>query len=81
MTASERLLQKALVGSGIGSGEWNSNQAALRDRAFFSARVSSIRLLDAMRAKVAESLRGNLSVSDFRLAIRRELDATGYDPG
>ena len=81
MTASERLLQKALVGSGIGSGEWNFIQAALRDRAFFSARVSSIRLLDAMRAKVAESLRGNLSVSDFRLAIRRELDATGYDPG
>lgn len=81
MTASEWLLQRALVGSGIGSGEWNSIQAALRDRAFFSARVSSIRLLDAMRAKVAESLRGNLSASDFRLAIRRELDATGYDPG
>lgn len=81
MTASEKILQKALVGSGIGSAEWNSVQAALRDRAFFSASVSSIRLLDAMRAKVAESLRGNLSASDFRLAIRRELGAIGYDAG
>lgn len=79
MTASERLLQKALVGSDIGSSEWNSIQAAFRDRAFFSAHVSSIRLLDAMRAKIAESLKGNLSASDFRLAIRRELGAISYD--
>ena len=81
MTASERLLQKALVGSDIGSSEWNSIQAAFRDRAFFSARVSSIRLLDAMRTKIVESLKGNLSASDFRLAIRRELGAIQYDAG
>lgn len=81
MTASERLLQKTLVGSDIGSSEWNSIQAAFRDRAFFSARVSSIRLLDAMRTKIVESLKGNLSASDFRLAIRRELGAIQYDAG
>ena len=81
MTASERLLQKTLVGSDIGSSEWNSIQAAFRDRAFFSARVSSIRLLDAMREKIGESLKGNLSASDFRLAIRRELGAIQYDAG
>lgn len=81
MTASERLLQKALVGSDIGSEEWNSIQAAFRDRAFFSSRVSSIRLLDAMRANIVKSLKGNLSASDFRLAIRRELGAMHYDAG
>lgn len=81
MTASERLLQKALVGSGIGSAEWNSIQAAFRDRAFISAGVSAIRLLDVMRDKIKESLQGNLSSSDFRIAVRRKLGEIGYDAG
>ena len=79
MTASERLLQKALVGSEIGSSEWNSIQAGLRDRAFFSARVTSMRVLDTMRAKIAESLKGNLSASDFRMAVRSALLKDNYE--
>lgn len=81
MTAAEKILQKALVTSGIGADEWNSIQAGFRDRSFFSARVTEVRILDAMRGGVAESLSGNLSASEFRKAVREALFKTGYDAG
>lgn len=81
MTASERILQKTLVTSGIGADEWNSIQAGLRDRAFFSARVTEIRILDVMRGSIEKSLSGNLSPSEFRKAVRETLFKTGYDAG
>lgn len=81
MTAAEKILQKALVTSDIGSEQWNSIQAGLRDRAFFSARVAEVRFLDAMRSQIAESLSGNLSQSEFRKAVREMLTHGGYDAG
>ena len=81
MTASERILQKTLVTSGIGADEWNSIQAGLRDRAFFSAHVTEIRILDVMRGSIEKSLSGNLSPSEFRKVVRETLFKTGYDAG
>lgn len=81
MTAAEKILQKALVTSDIGSEQWNSIQAGLRDRAFFSARVAEVRFLDAMRSQIAESLSGNLSQSEFRKAVREMLTHGSYDAG
>lgn len=81
MTAAEKILQKALVTSDIGAEKWNSVQAGLRDRAFFSARVAEVRFLDAMRSQIAESLSGNLSQSEFRKAVREMLTHGGYDAG
>ncbi|MBQ4385667.1 MAG: hypothetical protein II823_07110 [Kiritimatiellae bacterium] len=81
MTAAEKILQKALVTSDIGSEQWNSIQAGLRDRAFFSARVAEVRFLDAMRSRIAESLSGNLSQSEFRKAVREMLTHGSYDAG
>lgn len=81
MTASEKILQKALVGSGLDSRQWNSIQAGLRDRAFFSSQVASARILHAAREMVAERAGGNLSASEFRREMRKTLGRDDYDPG
>ena len=81
MTEAELILRKALVGSNLDSRQWNSIQAGLRDRAFFSSQVASMRVLHAAREMVAERAGGNLSASDFRREMRRVLAADGYDAG
>lgn len=81
MTASEKILQKALVGSNLDSRQWNSIQAGLRDRAFFSSQVASARILHAAREMVAERAGGNLSASEFRREMRKILGRDGYDAG
>jgi len=79
MTASEKILQKALVGSNLDSRQWNSIQAGLRDRAFFSSQVASARILHAAREMVAERAGGDLSASEFRREMRKILGRDGYD--
>ncbi len=82
MTAGEKILQKALVGSSkLDSRQWNSIQAGLRDRAFFSSQVASVRVLHAAREMVAERAGGNLSESEFRREMRKVLGLDGYDAG
>ena len=81
MTASEKILQKALVGSNLDSRQWNSIQAGLRDRAFFSSQVASARILHAAREMVAERVGGNISASEFRREMRKILATDGYDAG
>ena len=62
MTPEEVILRKNLVssvhpdGRGISSAEWASFSAAVKDRAFFSANVESVRFLDTARTRVAELL-------------------------
>lgn len=82
MTAGEKILQKALVGSSkLDSRQWNSIQAGLRDRAFFSSQVASVRVLHAAREMVADRAGGNLSESEFRREMRKVLGLDGYDAG
>ena len=81
MTASERILQKALAGSGLSSDEWSRVQAGLRDRAFFSARIEEARILHALRGQVAAIADGRLSASEMRRDTRGLLGRVGYDPG
>ena len=81
MTAAEKMLQKALVGSNLDSRQWNSIQAGLRDRAFFSSQVASARILHAAREMEAERAGGNLSESEFRREMRKVLGRDGYDAG
>ena len=81
MTAAEKMLQKALVGSNLDSRQWNSIQAGLRDRAFFSSQVASARILHAAREMAAERAGGNISASEFRREMRKVLGRDGYDAG
>lgn len=81
MTASEKILQKALAASNIDSKRWNEIQAGLRDRAFISSQVESARILHSARELSSRVASGDLSVSDFRLKMRHTLYLDNYDPG
>ena len=96
MSPSEIILRKNLVASGLSSAEWSSLSAALRDRAFFSSRVQSLRFLETCRARIADLLAANpnsdgattsraQAVSDIMRAAREAGIATGKggltDPG
>jgi hypothetical protein len=96
MTAAEKILQKRLVTAGIDSLGWDVVQAGLKDRAFFSARIESVRFLQNAQSKLGDLLanarntdgaitsRAQL-VSDFMRTAREEGIATGTgglsDPG
>jgi len=56
MTPTDKLLQKTLVASGIDSARWESVRAGLRDRAFFSSKVESLRYLHTAREQAAALL-------------------------
>ena len=58
MTPTEALLRKNLVTSGLSSAEWTAMSAALRDRAFFSSRIESVRFLETCRTRIAQLLDG-----------------------
>lgn len=80
MTAAEKILKKALIGSSLNSREWNLVQAGLRDRAFISSQVESIRILHAARRMVADRAGGQLSASEIRRDLRKVISSTGYRP-
>ena len=80
MTAAEKILKKALVGSSLNSREWNLVQAGLRDRAFISSQVESMRILHAARRMVADSEDAQLSASEIRRDLRKVISSTGYRP-
>jgi hypothetical protein len=96
MTAAEKILQKRLVASGLDSSGWDRVQAGLKDRAFFSSRVESIRFLQGAQGRLAELLQNARNtdgavtsraqlVSDLMQSAREEGIATGKggvaDPG
>ena len=58
MTPEEIILHKNLVTSSqtMNSAAWSEVSAALRDRAFFSSRVESVRFLETCRTRIAEML-------------------------
>lgn len=64
--AIDKLAVKKIVGSRLDSAQWSSLPTDLRERAFFSSRVESIRVLQ----------RGRDAIGDF-LASNREQLATG----
>lgn len=80
MTASELILQKALVGSDLDSSQWNQIQAGLRNRAFFSSRVAEVNILAAMRERVAKYAEGETDLSKIRMEFRDELRRANYQP-
>ena len=80
MTAADKILQKALVGSGLDSRQWSAVQAGLRDRAFFSATVEDVRVLGAFRDAAARLAAGETDPSSARIAMRDALAAAGYRP-
>ena len=81
MTAAEKILQKALVGSKLNSAGWSEIQAGLRDRAFFSAKVEEARVLHEARRMAAEVADGRLSGSEFRRDMRKVLGEMGIGRG
>ena len=80
MTAAEKILKKALIGSSLNSREWNLVQAGLRDRAFISSQGESMRILHAARRMVADRAGGQLSASEIRRDLRKVISSTGYRP-
>lgn len=78
MTAADKILQKALVGSDLDTAGWSEVQAGLRDRAFFSAKVEEARILAEARRMCAEVADGRMDASEFRRDMRKVLDQTGY---
>ena len=80
MTAAEKILQKALVGSDLNSKEWSGIQAGLRDRAFFSARIEQARILAEARRMCADVADGRMDASEFRRDMRKVLDQVDYKP-
>ena len=80
MTAADKILQKALVGSGLDSRRWSAVQAGLRDRAFFSATVEDVRVLGAFRTACAKLAAGETDPSSARIEMRDALKAAGYRP-
>ena len=96
MTPDEFILRKSLVAAGLSSDKWAELSAGIRDRAFFSSRVESIRFLDTCRTRIAELLANARNadgaktsraqvVSDIMRAARESGISTGTerlsDPG
>lgn len=81
MSPADRILQKALVASGLDTRGWSTVQAGLRDRAFFSSQVTDAKILHAMRQNVAELVAGGKSPSEVRRDLRAYLYSIGYDAG
>lgn len=80
MTAADKILQKALVGSRLDTAGWSEVHAGLRDRAFVSAKIEEARILDAARRMCADVADGKISASEFRRDMRQVLDQVGYSP-
>lgn len=81
MSPADRILQKALVASGLDTRGWSTVQAGLRDRAFLSSQVTEAKILHAMRQNVAELVGGGKSPSEVRRDLRAYLGSIGYDAG
>jgi hypothetical protein len=96
MTATEEILRKQLITSGLSSEEIDKVFTGLKRRAFFSARVESVRFLQKAQEQVADYLAANprtdgaltsraSAISDIMAKAREEGIATGTgsltDPG
>ena len=55
MTAADKILQKALVGSGMDSRQWSAVQAGLRDRAYTWTAAGFLVLAAELRAADARN--------------------------
>ena len=71
MTPAEVILSKRLVASGLSSAEAEKVCAALRERAFFSARIESVRFLQDARKAVADYL-AHAEKEDGAMATRAD---------
>lgn len=74
MSPAEIILLKNLVSSSqdMDSSAWDKVRAGIKDRAFFSSRVESVRFLDVCRSKIADLI-GNVRNSDGALTSRAEV--------
>lgn len=69
MTAQEKILAKALATTGLSSAEIDLVRAGVKDRAFISARIESVRTLQTMQQNVADWL-GSVKRDDGALTTR-----------
>ena len=72
MTASEKILEKKLVASGLNSEEWKIVQTGLRDRALFSSRVGAVKFLQDAQSRLSDLL-SNARNADGALTSRAQL--------
>ena len=69
MTPADKILQKALVASGIGSDRWETVRADLRDRAFISSRVESLRFLHTAREQTSPMITSAALIVDTNAGL------------
>ena len=69
--AVAKIGDKSLIGSALMSAEWRDVPTALRERAFFSSQVESIRFLQRARDGIGDFLQSNLEGGgNFKIALR-----------
>ncbi len=79
--AISKLAGKRTITSALSSAQWlDQVPAALRDRAFFSARVTNAQLLQGLRTGVETLLQAANDPATARLEIKRLLQSIGYQP-
>jgi hypothetical protein len=72
MTAAEQLASRALIASGLTSAEWEALQAGLKARAFWSARIESLRFLETGRDTITDLL-ANARNADGAITSRAQI--------
>lgn len=73
MTAPEKLLSRAIVASGFDTARWAGFPEALRDRAYFSAKVQNIRWLATSQDRMQRILEGGRTADGTRFERRDTL--------
>lgn len=71
------------VASRMSSAEWSELETAIRNQAFFSAKVTNVKLVQAMKDAVDKVLQPvePLSMGEARMELKGLLKEIGYDPG
>lgn len=70
MTPAEKLLSRVIVTSGLDSARWARFEAGLRDRAYFAAKIESVRWLATGRDRIGRLLEGGRSADGTRFQRR-----------
>lgn len=79
-TVGAYIERKQAIATDLTTREMQELSCQIRERAFWSATVNNAKVVNTMQRACADFAKGNLSMSDARLAIQKALDSVGYKP-
>ena len=79
-TVGAYIERKQAIATDLTTREMQELSYQIRERAFWSATVNNAKVVNTMQRACADFAKGNLSMSDARLAIQKALDSVGYKP-